>query len=1110
MENMELEDLVYTYPPYHVENIQTLISGKEEFREVGALTSEAPPKKGQLFRHQKYMKRLMLQYDDQLLMHMTGTGKSCSVVSVAEHYKALAGALEDIRLTKPPYKRVYILVKGQALIDQFKYEILCKCTDGDYITDQIINSKSETARKTNVSRSISKFYTITTYGTFAKTLFKMTDEQMKNEFNNSIFIVDEVHNINDDNLGGTLKKDPLTGNEYYYKMKKNKSTGIREEKIIESRLIYDQLWRLFHLVKPRKVMLLSATPMINDAREIRSKMNLILPADRQIPDDIDWTSVAVETLEPYFRGLISYVRSLDTGAIPTYQGKLLTIEDQKSHMIVYSTQMDAKQEAVYLQAVEDPLSLRPDSDKPEAFDDLKRQAANFIFPDNSTGSVGYKKYVLENKNEFTPTKEFEKWLSSPELLRSMSAKFYEIVRLCKEDPGNCWCYSNYIRGAGAIVLGLCFAAQGFENFSETRSVFSISAEGKLSSVCGAKSLDDADIQRDRRVTIPKKLRYALLTSETTGPERTVLLELFNSYENRHGEYIKAIIGSPVTRDGLNLANSLQIHLTGPGWNQASSYQAESRAIRSTSHVDLIAEEKERLISLGLDPENASIQIKIYRHAAVTQENSSVDIEMYELSEEKDKEIKRVMRIMKEVAVDCRINYARNVRPKDVDGSAICDYDVCRYPCYSAAPEEIDYTSYDVLYTQDVIAAAKEEIIDIFRVVFQISYASLYTELSGYRRKFVDLAVTQLVEKREKIYNRYGQLSYVREDRDIIFLISDYPLKLMETSGSISLTDYSANLIGIQTMSLTEYNGSLQRGTGDILDILTDISQIDNFTLENKMLLLEKAIYVYYIQNDKNDKVVSIVNKFRNFIYIVYEPQKGIVFAQKAIDSRGKGRGRKAKEGTKFKFSDKQRTELETIIGKDRNKNVIYFHNLSTAVKGQTAHAITAKGRKYEGKIRMLKESEKLGWRAGNETEDLVYNEIIKLKNKITEPKFDIYGTVLEDGVFRIIDKTQEDAQGDTRKERRGLRCSSWRKHDIIDLMWKLKYNPFKIEVTMSQKGLTSFIVNQEIATQEQAAEYSLDKLIFYYTWYTSGSTMDKICELLENHLEDSGRLVRQN
>ena len=200
MENMELEDLVYTYPDYYDENIQTLITSKEEFREVSGTSTEAVPKKGELFKHQKFLKRIMLQYDNQMVIWETGSGKACGFFSVTEHYKILAGSLEEIRLntTKgllPPYKRAYVLVKGQNLIDDLKFQLLCKCTDGDYMTEQILNSKSESARKSNITRSISKFYTITTYGTFAKSLLKMTDEQLRNEFDNSIFVIDEFHNI---------------------------------------------------------------------------------------------------------------------------------------------------------------------------------------------------------------------------------------------------------------------------------------------------------------------------------------------------------------------------------------------------------------------------------------------------------------------------------------------------------------------------------------------------------------------------------------------------------------------------------------------------------------------------------------------------------------------------------------------------------------------------------------------------------------------------------------------------------------------------------------------------------------------------------------------------
>jgi len=133
MENLELDELVYTYPPYDIAGIQTLISAKEEFREIAPTVRESVPKRGELFRHQKVIKRLLLQYDNLLLTWQTGVGKACGYIGVTEYYKNLVGALEEIRKTteqqikapysssrkdepgrslSPPYKQAVILVKG--------------------------------------------------------------------------------------------------------------------------------------------------------------------------------------------------------------------------------------------------------------------------------------------------------------------------------------------------------------------------------------------------------------------------------------------------------------------------------------------------------------------------------------------------------------------------------------------------------------------------------------------------------------------------------------------------------------------------------------------------------------------------------------------------------------------------------------------------------------------------------------------------------------------------------------------------------------------------------------------------------------------------------------
>src|SRR5258708_14471018 len=89
----------------------------------------------------------------------------------------------------------------------------------------------------------------------------------------------------------------------------------------------------------------------------------------------------------------------------------------------------------------------------------------------------------------------------------------------------------------------------------------------------------------------KKPRYALLTNETINNDVAYnsIMETMNSYENRHGEYIKCIIASRVARDGLKFKNIKNIVIVGPEYNPSATYQAIHRGIRTGSNQDLLNE-----------------------------------------------------------------------------------------------------------------------------------------------------------------------------------------------------------------------------------------------------------------------------------------------------------------------------------------------------------------------------------------------------------------------------------------------------------------------------------------------------------------------------------------
>ena len=61
--NLQLDDFVYEYPDIEQERFQTLISRKEEFRELQAPLEEDEPGRNQFFKHQLLVHRYITMYD---------------------------------------------------------------------------------------------------------------------------------------------------------------------------------------------------------------------------------------------------------------------------------------------------------------------------------------------------------------------------------------------------------------------------------------------------------------------------------------------------------------------------------------------------------------------------------------------------------------------------------------------------------------------------------------------------------------------------------------------------------------------------------------------------------------------------------------------------------------------------------------------------------------------------------------------------------------------------------------------------------------------------------------------------------------------------------------
>ena len=1235
-DDIQLSDMLESYPSPMTPGFQTLLSAKKEFAEVGAKAADRLPSgKGKFFPHQIFTHRFLRAYERLAIFDETGTGKSCSVLGFIEYTRKefekakINPHSADERVAH--YKQCIVLVRGKAQKNEFRNQLVCRCSDGHYETDMVRRAGNEKTQKSNITSEIKRAgYVLTTYESFSNRLNEKINtiadqetalREIALEYSDTIFWVDEAHN---------LLFNP------------SKVTTFRKKQEI-----YFTLWRLFHIIARSQVIISTATPMINDENEMGSLMNLLLPLNGalpndydyrnappndirvlfpnlpfnhrtatpeqmapyfrgQIPNDYDFKTATLNDLEPFFRGKVQFIRASDTGAVPNDEGVLQQDEvafpngvTYKSQLVLYTSEMSDFQSNAY-------LSSRYGADGRSDLFGSERQAANFVFPDGFWGQgiteeerarnrkrrqdraiakatveamaegiiaeqpvpqtlpndvlpvnallqaigetedsnyeehVGegeerraFRRYVVLRGDSFAPTAEFAPYLRDLSYIGNLSCKYAAITRTVLEDPGNAFVYGEFVVGSGVIVLALCMEGMGFVRYNESSSMFIGTEYNILKPVCSGGK-DDATGRRVRPDILAHSqgapLRYALLTRETTDPKFQSMMEAMNSYENRHSDYIKVLIASPAARDAINVNNVLQIHLIGAEWNPSALYQAISRGIRATSHEDLLAEERERLIALGQDPSMARILVKIYRHAALARdpERSSIDVQMYQVSEYKDRGIHRIMRIAKQCAIGCQAHRRRNIRPTDVDGTPACDYQECDYQCVDPMPAELDFSTYDVLYADELIKETQAEIINIYRQRNSLTLAELQELLPEFRRKYLIMSLEQLIINKTPLTDRFGYTVYLREDNGTFYLDRAYPTG---TNASYAMSYYTQGIIAIEQKTLANIVTELD--IGKYQEIARELehlnpedpnfnARLDELPVEGRVAIVEDVIK-RAITGHRDKFTDAIIIKFQRMIFDINDPITELNKAYERLNQRRPKRGRKANPDTKRRIQKLNDEDINNLnIQQDANSEIVYIHTLYSLLGNQTGYATTARVNKGEGRARILKPSEiEEGWRDINPIELPVYNTIIQVENaKRTKPfkEMGIYG-YMEDyknksKVFKISNRLleTEKARTDGRSERRGRICKTWDRLDLIDVMWHIEApaptGAFPSHTEADRQQMIEQLLNQR-AFNKPLAEimtWPLDRLVYYYKWSFTTYNRQWLCDYIRNHMERTGRM----
>lgn len=642
--NFNLEDFMTSYIPSDDPNIVQNITYKKEFLEVKG-------NKQNLFNHQELLLRYIKVHDRILNINETGTGKSGVIVNIAEYYKK----------NNTNIKGTIILVPGASIETEIKNQII---KIGKY-------PKPETVSKKN--KMINEWYSIMTFYCFRELIKDMDNELLKKNYSNYLIFIDEFHKI---------------------------TTETEEENTVNIDL-YNNLWRLFHVIDNTKVMLLTATPMIRSIKDFVPIINLLNPEDKQLPLNIDYTSISYKSLEPFLRGKISYVKKLEEKININYQGENIKLPKFSKHNIL----MDDYNE--YIIKVDDvKIKTKKLRNQSEAIDFI----INNLIPDGfHTHGIYYEynnlcfEYINENE-EVTIIKIIDKMLQPVKgnfINKTLEIENYDrIIRIPSDQKKEVKTKDILYQINMSSEQYNIYKKQRSGDFQTNRRKALIYTDTDKDSidvdlkVFNNKSIDEILILLKKNscklhfilnkeysfgnskkpgkcmmflfyihiydcliTTILEKLGYVEFkgTNVLTKGKRYILLDksninsldFFNSEENLHGEYVQIIIFGPSFQEGINLDSIKRCYIIQPFWHDAYTYQAISRSIRANSH-DLL-----------YNLTGKKVDVDIYKLAAIYNNEETVDLKMYYNSEEKKMGIDRMLEIFKKVSFDGILNAERN-------------------------------------------------------------------------------------------------------------------------------------------------------------------------------------------------------------------------------------------------------------------------------------------------------------------------------------------------------------------------------------------------------------------------------------------------------------------
>ena len=809
----------------------------------------------ELAPHQIFVKHFLSSYtpyNSLLLYHGLGTGKTCSAISVAEEMRDYLKELD--------YSNKIIIVASPNVQDNFKLQLFdekkLQCNNGYWNINSCVgnkllneinplNIKGITKKQIvlNINKIIKKnylFFGYTEFGNYIQKRSNISDlieskevkkKIIKNnlikKFNNTLIIIDEVHNIRitDDN--------------------NNKKIALELMKLVEN-------------VDNIKLLLLSATPMYNSYKEIIWLTNLLNINDNnsaiKINDVFDkngnfliddkGNNVGKDLLKLKLTGYVSYLsgenpymfpfriwpsdfspeNTFTTIEYPRYQLDNKIIIQPIQYLSLYLTNIGSYQKFGYNIIINDINKNITKINSGFNYTILQKplQALNIIYPNTELNDYINKIDIVSNtegddidietknliglngisnimkfdntaKPIFKGNYEYknDKYgrLFSYDEIGKYSSKIKNICNKILNSKGVVLIYSQFLN-SGLIPIALALEELGFSRTQVRPSLFKTPPSNTIDAITYKTKKANKEFN-------PAK--YAMITGDVSiSPNNVRELQIATDLNNKDGKNLKVILISQAGSEGLDFKFIRQVHILEPWYNISRSEQIIGRAIRNCSHKDLPFNER---------------NVELYLYSTLLEDDKeSVDTYIYRYSELKAIKIGNISRLIKQISVDCLLNYDMQVFNQDSmnkitdiqlsSGKTIqhkigfkpytynCDFkDNCSYYCNPMKiinNDDVNYNTYNDYYIKSNRNAIINKIKMLYKKKFFYNKQELILHINHFKEYPIDKiydALDTLINSYEYITDMYDRLGKLINIGDLYFF---QPIEL--NNHKISLFD----------------------------------------------------------------------------------------------------------------------------------------------------------------------------------------------------------------------------------------------------------------------------------------------------------------------------------